>query len=103
MCDMQYKKKVRSKTLPMPHPSLNAHNSAPLHNVQAKFGMFRMSSLPIRGIKSCEIEALSNLVPHLNQLHTLALWGRLWSGLGTILEWVWASDSLVLNCHQQHL
>ena len=40
------------------------------------------SSLPIRGIGGCGIEALSNLAPHLEPLHMLALWGRLWSRLG---------------------
>ena len=43
--------------------------------------MFWTSSLPIRGIRSCGIEALSNIVTHLKQLHMLALWGRLWNGL----------------------
>ena len=38
--------------------------------------------MPIKGIGSCGIEALSNLAPHLEQLHMLALWGRLWSRLG---------------------
>ena len=47
-----------------------------------KFSMFWRSSLPVRGISSCGIEALSNLVPHLEQLHMLAFWGRLWSRLG---------------------
>ena len=28
------------------------------------------------------MEALSNLAPHLEELHMLALWGRLWSKLG---------------------
>ena len=36
--------------------------------------------------RSGRIEALSNLVPHLEQLHMLALWGRLgfrfWKGFG---------------------
>ena len=45
----------------------------------AFFNKFWRSSLPIRGIRSCGIEALSNLAPHLEQLHMPALWGRLWS------------------------
>ena len=36
----------------------------------------------VRGISSCGMQAFSNLVPHLEQLHMLALWGRLWSRLG---------------------
>ena len=31
--------------------------------------MLHTSSLPIRGIRSCGIEAPSNLAPHLEQLH----------------------------------
>ena len=42
--------------------------------------MFWLSSLAIMGIKCCRVEALSNLAPHLKQLHT-ALWGLRWSGL----------------------
>ena len=38
--------------------------------------------LPVKGISSCGIEALSNLVTHLESFHMLALWGRLWSRLG---------------------
>ena len=34
------------------------------HNVRANFSKFWRSLLPIRGIRSCGIEALSNLVPH---------------------------------------
>ena len=48
---------------------------------QIFFSMFWTSSLTIRGIRGYGIEALSNLVPDLEQLHTLALWGRLWSRL----------------------
>ena len=50
--------------------------------MQTNFSMLWRSSLPVRGISGCGIEALSNLVPHLEQLHMLALWGRLWSSLG---------------------
>ena len=71
-----------TKNLPIPHHEHNCCNRALEHNVQANFSMFRRSSLPIRGIRSCGIEALSNLAPHLKQLHMLALWGRLWSRLG---------------------
>ena len=47
--------------------------------------MFWRSSLPVRGVRgvsSCGIEALSNLEAPLEQLHMLALRGRLWSRLG---------------------
>ena len=44
--------------------------------------MFWRSSLPIRAIRSCGIEALSHLAPHLEQLHMFALWGRLWGRPG---------------------
>ena len=50
--------------------------------VQANFSEFWRSSLPIRAIRSCGIEALSHLAPHLEQLHMLALWGSLWGRLG---------------------
>ena len=43
--------------------------------------MFWTCLVQIRGIRSCGIEALSNLAPHLNHLHMLGLWGRLWSRL----------------------
>ena len=59
--------------------------------MQAIFSMFWTSSLPIRVIKSCGIEALSNLAPHLKQLHMLALWrrlcSRLWSEFGFLILW----------------
>ena len=42
--------------------------------------MVSRSSLPIRGIRSCGIEALSNLVAHLEQLQMLALWGDFGGG-----------------------
>ena len=35
--------------------------------------MFLMSSLPIKGIRSCGIEALSNLAPHLGAGFGVAL------------------------------
>ena len=41
--------------------------------------------MPIRGIRSCGIETLSHLAPHLEQLQRLALWGRLWGRLGSRL------------------
>ena len=50
--------------------------------MQANFSEFWRSSLPIKAIKSCGIEALSHLAPHLEQLHMLALWGSLWGRLG---------------------
>ena len=53
-----------------------------LLDVQANFSKSWRYPLLIGGIRSCGIEALSNLVPHLEQLHMLALWGRLWSRLG---------------------
>ena len=71
-----------TKKLPVPHPSHNCCNTALQHYVQANFCMFWRSSLPVRGISSCGIEAPSNLAPHLEQLRMLALWGRLWSRLG---------------------
>ena len=68
--------------LPIPHPKHNCRNRALQHNVQANFSEFWRSSLPIRAIRSCGIEALSHLAPHLEQLHMLALWGSLWGRLG---------------------
>ena len=50
--------------------------------MQANFSEFWRSSLAIRAIRSCGIEALSHLAPHLEQLHMLALWGSLWGRLG---------------------
>ena len=35
--------------------------------------------------RSCGIETLSNLAPHLEQLHMLALWGRLWGKLSLVM------------------
>ena len=64
--------------LPIPHPKHNCRNRALQHNVQANFSEFWSSSLPIRAIRSCGIEAVSHLAPHLEQLHMLALWGSLW-------------------------
>jgi hypothetical protein len=63
--------------------------------VQANFSKFQRSSLPIRVISSYGIQALSNLAPHLEQLHALALWGRLWrrlclrfwNGFGVPIPW----------------
>ena len=49
--------------------------------MQANFSKFWRSSLPIRGIRSCGIEALSNLAPHLKQLHVPALWAGFGAGL----------------------
>ena len=66
-----------AKHLPIPHFDHNCRNRAPENNVQANFSIFCTSSLPIMGIGSCGIEALSNLGPHLRQLHMLALLGRL--------------------------
>ena len=71
-----------TENLPIPHPQHNCRNRALEHNVQTNFSKFWRSSLPIRGIRSCGIEALSDLAPHLEQLHMLAIWGRLWNGLG---------------------
>ena len=62
--------------LPIPHPKHNCRGRALEHNVQANFSKFWWSSLHIRGISSCGIEALSNLASHLEQLHMLALLGR---------------------------
>ena len=77
----RYQKNACPENLPIPHPEHNSHNRALEHNVLANFSKFWRSSLPIRGIRSCGIEALSNLVRHLEQLHMLALWGRLWGRL----------------------
>ena len=71
-----------AKNLSVPHPNHNGCNRALQHYVQANFSMLWRSSLPVRGISSCGIEALSNLVPHLEKLHMLAIWGRLWSRFG---------------------
>ena len=87
--------------LPIPHPKHNCRNRALEHNVQANFSKFWRSSLPIRGIRSCGIEALSNLAPHLKQLHMLAHWGRLrrrlgfrfWNGFGLPIP----GDKTVIN------
>ena len=68
--------------LPIPHPKHNCRNRALQHTVQANFSEIWTSSLPIRAIRSCGIEALSHLAPHLEQLHMLALWGSLWGRLG---------------------
>ena len=68
--------------LPIPHPKHNCRNRALQHNVQENFSEFWRSSLPIMAIRSCGIEALSHLAPHLEQLHMLALWGSLWGRLG---------------------
>ena len=68
--------------LPVPHPHHNCCNRPLQYYVQANLSMFWRSSLSVKGISSCGIEALSNLAPHLEQLHMLALWGRLWSRLG---------------------
>ena len=81
-CDARYQKNACGKNLPIPHPNHHCCTKAPEHNVRANFSMFWTSSLPIRGIRSCGIEALSNLAPHPKQLHMLALWGWLWSRLG---------------------
>ena len=81
VCDTRYQKNVCHQK-PVPHPKHNCCNRALEHIVQANFSNFWWSSLPIRGIRSCGIQALSNLAPHLKQLHMLALWGRLWSRLG---------------------
>ena len=71
-----------TENLPIPHPNHNCCRRALQHNVQANFSKFWRSSLPTRGIRRrCGIEALSKLAPHLEQLHMLALWGRLWSRL----------------------
>ena len=59
-------KQVYSKKVPIPQPDQNFHNSAPQHNVQAKLRLFLILSLPIRAIRSCRTEALSNLARHLN-------------------------------------
>ena len=68
-----------TENLPIPHPK---HNCCNRHTVQTNFSKFWRSSLPIRGIRSCGIETLPNLAPHLEQLHMLANWGRLRSRLG---------------------
>ena len=62
-----------TENLPIPHPNHNCCNRALQPYVQAFFSMFWRSSLPIRGIRSSGIEALSNLAPHLEQLHMVAL------------------------------
>ena len=72
------KKRYVTGNLPIPHPKHNCRNRALQHNVQASFSEFWRPSLPIRAIRSCGIEALSHLSPHLEQLHMLALWGSLW-------------------------
>ena len=73
----QYQKNVFvTENLPIPHPKHKCCNRALEHNVQANFSKFWWSSLPIRGIRSCGIEALSNLAPHLEQLHVLLTGGR---------------------------
>ena len=76
------KKMKVAENLPIPHPKHNCGNRNLEHNVQANFRKFRRSSLPIRGTRSCGIQALSNLAPHLKQLRMVPLWGRLWGRLG---------------------
>ena len=92
-----------SENLPIPHPNQNRHNRAPQHNVQAKFSMLLMSSLPMRGIRSCRMEALSNPAPHRKQLQACALGQALERPWLEVLEWVWASKSLVQSCPPQYL
>ena len=55
----QYQKNACPKNLPIPYPKHNSHNRALEHNVRANFSKFWRSSLPIRGIRSCGIEAVS--------------------------------------------
>ena len=64
-----------AENLPVPHPNHNCCNRARQHYVQANFSMFWRSSLPVRGISSCGIEALSNVAPHLE--FGAGLWSRL--------------------------
>ena len=70
--DARHQKNACPENLPIPHPKHNSHNRVVEHNVQANFSKFWRSSLPIRAIRSCGIEALSNLAPHIQQLHMLA-------------------------------
>ena len=76
-----------AENLPIPHPNHNCCNRALQHYVQANSSMFWRSSLPVRGISSCGIEILSNLAPHLEQLHMLALWQALEQAWIQVLEW----------------
>ena len=90
-----------TENLPIPHPKHDCRNRALEHNVQ-HFSAISGASLPIGGIKSCGIEALSNLAPHLEQLHMLTLWGRLWSrsndiGWDITDEGRWEVDPNILN------
>ena len=57
------------------HNAINSSGGAQLvqHYMQASFSMFWRSSGPIIGTRNSGIEALSNVAPHLEQLHTLAL------------------------------
>ena len=77
--DARWQRTCVAENLPLPHPNHNFCNRPLQHCVQANFSMFWRSSVPIRGTRSCGIGALSNLSPHLEQLHMLALSGRLWS------------------------
>ena len=72
------KERMSPETCPYLTLSTIVATRALQHNVQANFSEFWRSSLPIRAIRSCGIEALSHLAPHLEQLHMLALWGSLW-------------------------
>ena len=87
------KRRFVAKKLPIPHH--NCRNRAPEHNVQANFGMFWTPSQPIRGIRSCGIEALSNLPRHLKKLHMLPLGAAgLAAGFGMGLGFVFLGTKL---------
>ena len=64
----QYQKNACGKHLPIPHPNHNCCNRAPEHNVPANFSMFWTCLVLTKGIRSCGIEALSNLAPHLRSM-----------------------------------
>ena len=87
------KRRFVAKKLPIPHH--NCCNRAPEHNVQANFSMFWTPSQPIRGIRSCGLEALSNLPRHLKKLHMLPLGAAgLAAGFGMGLGFVFLGTKL---------
>ena len=53
-----YQKNACGEQLPVPPPNHNCCNRAPEHNAQANFSMFWTSSVSIKDIRSCGIEAL---------------------------------------------
>ena len=77
----------------------DSHNGAPQHSAQPKLCMFLISSMRIKVIKICGIEALSNLAHVTIIVHVDRCRPRL-----QVSEW--ASYSLVLSlqkCHQRNV